>query len=601
MGPNTNTPVGLSTTSRSKTWYVILLAIICLFILRAFYLQVIRYSYYHKAALSDQLKEYAVPAERGQIKAHMGDSTVPIVLNEKLYTIFADPTLIKKSDEVAATLATVLGGNASRYKSQITAKDTRYVVLGKKITKTAKETIMAHKYPGIASTEQPYRTYPDGSLAAQVLGFVNNDGLGVYGVEQALNSKLAGTDGRLKAVTDINGVPLAASKGNVQKAPVAGDDVTLTIDVGMQKQLEDILARGVKNAKAPLGSALIMDPNTGAIKAMANYPTYNPAKYGEVEDSAVFENASVSRPIEVGSIMKTLTTAAALDAGVIKANTTYYDPASWEVDKFRITNIEEDGGAGTKSIGDILNLSLNTGATWELMQMGGGEINQKSRSTWHDYMTNHFLLGKQTGIEQGYEASGIVPKPEDNGAGIDLTYANTSFGQAMTATPVQMGAALSAALNGGTYYQPRLIDSYTAADGTDKQVGPIAVKKNVVAQHVSTDLMPLMEFVVQHHYFKPGFDQNTYAVGGKTGTAQIAISTPLIGGGSDKATGGYYDDIFNGTYMGFVGGDHAQYVIVAFVIQPKVAGYAGSAAAQPIFGDLAHMLINNFGVIPKSK
>jgi len=602
MGQNTNIPIGSSTpATRTKTWYIILLVIISLFILRAFYLQVIKYNFYHKAALSDQLKEYEIPAERGQIKAHMGSTTVPIVLNENLYTVFADPTLVKNPSDVSETLASILGGSESMYKSQITTKDTRYVVLAKKVPKSKEQALMRHKYPGIASTEQPYRTYPDGSLASQILGFVNDSGQGVYGIEQTLNNKLAGTDGMLKAVTDINGVPLAASKGNVQKAPVAGTDVTLTIDVGMQKQLEDILAKDTQKAKAPLASALIMDPNTGAIKAMANYPTYDPSKYSQVEDASLFNDAAVSHPIEVGSSMKTLTTAAALNQGVIKPNTTYYDPASWTVDNFKITNIEEDGGAGVKSIGDILNLSLNTGATWELMQMGGGQINQKGRDAWYDYMTNHFMLGKPTGIEQEGEASGIVPKPQDNGAGIDLTYANTAFGQAMTATPIQMGAALSAALNGGTYYQPRLVDSYFAPDGTETQVPPTVVKSNVVSQQTSSGLIALMEYVVNKHFFTPGFDQNTYAVGGKTGTAQVAISTPIIGGGSDKATGGYYDDIFNGTYVGFVGGDKPQYVIVVFEIQPKVAGYAGTAAAQPVFGDLAHMLINNFGVTPRTK
>ncbi len=260
------------------------------------------------------------------------------------------------------------------------------------------------------------------------------------------------------------------------------------------------------------------------------------------------------------------------------------------VDGFRISNIEEDGGAGTKSIADILNLSLNTGATWELMQMGGGQLDQKARNTWYDYMANHYMFGKTTGIEQGYEAAGIVPKPQDNGAGIDLTYANTAFGQAMTATPVQMGAALSAVINGGTYYQPRLVDSYTSASGVTTAKQPVVVKNNVVSPQTSQALIPLMEYVVNKHYFSPGFDQSAFAVGGKTGTAQLV-----------KPSGGYYDNLFNGTYMGFVGGDHPQYVIVVFVIQPKIAGYAGTAAAQPIFGDLAHMLINDFGVTPKTK
>jgi cell division protein FtsI/penicillin-binding protein 2 len=309
-----------------------------------------------------------------------------------------------------------------------------------------------------------------------------------------------------------------------------------------------------------------------------------------VTDGGVFNNNAVSHPIEVGSVMKTLTTSAALDSGAIQPNTTYYDPSHWKVDGFNITNIEEDGGAGTRSIADILNLSLNTGATWELMQMGGGQIDQKARDTWHNYMTNHFMFGKATGIEQGYEASGYVPEPADNGAGIDLTYANTSFGQAMTATPVQMAGALSAVLNGGTYYQPHLVDQTTQADGKTSKTGAKVVKSNIVSSKTGAELAPLMQYVVDHHIFARPFDQTHYQVGGKTGTAQIA-----------KPGGGYYDDEFNGTYIGFVGGDKPQYAIVVFVYKPKVAGYAGTAAAQPIFGDLAHMLIDDSYVVPKKR
>jgi cell division protein FtsI/penicillin-binding protein 2 len=205
-------------------------------------------------------------------------------------------------------------------------------------------------------------------------------------------------------------------------------------------------------------------------------------------------------------------------------------------------------------------------------------------------MANHFMLGKPTGIEQGYEASGYVPPPDENGAGIDLTYANTAFGQAMTATPIQMGSALSAILNGGTYYQPRLIDQTVAADGKVTKTQPKIVKQHVVSSKVGQEMIPLMQYVVQKHNIVPPFDQNAYIVGGKTGTAQIA-----------KPGGGYYDDKFNGTYMGFVGGDKVQYVIVVFVDKPTNGGYAGTAAAQPIFASLAHMLINDSYVTPKKQ
>jgi cell division protein FtsI/penicillin-binding protein 2 len=268
----------------------------------------------------------------------------------------------------------------------------------------------------------------------------------------------------------------------------------------------------------------------------------------------------------------------------------YYDPSHWLLDGHQITNIEEDGGAGTHSIAEILNLSINTGATWMLMQMGGqtGTVNQKARDRWHDYMVNHYQLGKVTGIEQGYEAAGTIPSPR-KGYALGLTYANTAFGQAMTATPLQMAAALSSVLNGGTYYRPHLVDSFTDGAGRLHVKQAEVVRKNVVSPRVSGQLQSLMEFVVAHHSFSPGFSSD-YSVGGKTGTAQIA----------DPA-GGYYANRYNGTYLGFVGGDKPQYVIAVRVNEPHVGGYAGTAAAQPIFGSLAHMLINDFNVNPKAQ
>jgi cell division protein FtsI (penicillin-binding protein 3) len=575
---------------RVRIWYALLILVLCIFVVRLFYLQVIRYDHYKNAALSDQLKQYQIPASRGIIEAHLGDQVVPLVLNQKLYTLYADPTYIKDVNKTAEAVAVIIGGKSSDYKSTMMTKNTRYAIIAKKLTQAQYDKIKALALPGLGAQEQDYRTYPQGSLAAQTLGFVNNDGLGTYGVEQALNNELKGTPGALKAITDVNGVPLAASGDNTMTQPVAGNNLTLTFDIAMQKQVEAIIAQGIKDAKGETGSAVVMDVHTGAVKAMANYPSYDPSNYANVSDANVFNNASVSSPIEIGSIMKTLTTAAALDQGVIQPNTTYYDPSRWKVDGFNITNIEEDGGAGTRSISDVLNLSLNTGATWELMQMGGGQINHKARSAWYDYMANHYMFGQPTGIEQGYESGGYLPKPEDNGAGIDLTYANTAFGQAMTATTIQVTAAMAAVLNGGTYYQPHIVDQTTAANGKVSMTKPKAVKTNVVSSKVSQDMISLMQYVIQHHTITPPFDQTRYTVGGKTGTAQIA-----------KPNGGYDDNMFNGTYLGFVGGDTPQYVIAIFVNKPKVAGYAGTAAAQPIFANVAHMLINNSYVAPKNQ
>jgi cell division protein FtsI (penicillin-binding protein 3) len=586
--PNTNS---LSETAvavrRVRIWYGVLLVLFAVVVVRLFYVQIIRYDHYKNAALSDQLKQYQIPAARGIISAHDGSSTVPIVLNEQLYTLYADPTFIKHPDVVANKLTSIIGGKSKTYSDLLRAKKTRYVVLAKRLSGDKQAKVLALRYPGVGAQVQNYRTYPQGALAGQELGFVSDNGTGEYGVEQALNKQLSGVPGQLRAITDISGVPLAASKDNTEVAPQNGTDVTLTIDLAMQHQLETILQQGAEKTHTQRASALIMDVSNGAIKAMANFPSYDPSQYSKVTDPNVFQNGTVSDPIEPGSIMKALTTAAALDQGVIKPGTTYYDPAHWLVDGFTIKNIEEDGGAGTKSLYDLLNLSLNTGATWELMQMGGGEINTKARAAWYDYLTNHFMFNKPTGVEQGYESGGLVTGPNDTGSAIDLTYAESSFGQAILTTPIQMSAALSAVLNGGTYNQPHLVDSVTDSTGKAVPQASKVIKSNDFKASTGQALAPMLQYSLQHHNPQPAFDQTKYIVGGKTGTAQLAVK------------GVYSDKEFNGTYLGFVGGDKVQYVICVYMQKPVVDYYAGTAAAQPVFVNLAHMLINNSYVAPK--
>lgn len=591
MSPARSSPAGASGSSnrRVSLWYGVLLLVLVIILARLFYLQIIQHDRYRAQAQAGQLKEYTITADRGVIRAREGGAMVPIVLNEQLYTLFADPAYVKNPKDDAAQLAAITNGNADEYAKAMAKANSRYVVLAKRLPKDQQKKITSLKLPGIGTQAVNYRTYPQNTLAAQLLGFVNAEGKGSYGVEQALNKELAGTPGRLKAVTDVRGVPLAASRDNIQINPVAGKDIVLTLDIAMQRQLETILKAGLDRVKSESGSAVIIDPNSGAVKAMANWPTYNPAEYFKVEDPNLFNNAVVSSPLEVGSTMKVLTAAAALDMNVIKADTTYYDPGRWKLDSEEITNIEEVGGPGTRSVVEILDKSINTGATWLLMQMGGktGEVNQKARKAWHNYMLNHYFFSKPTGIEQGYEAGGTVPDPND-GYALELAYANTSFGQAMTATPLQMAAALSAVINGGTYYQPTLIDRISMPDGKSEIKKPKTVRGGVVAQRVSRQVISWMEYVVSTHNLRPAFSPR-YSVGGKTGTAQIA-----------NPAGGYYAGRYNGTYLGFVGGDRPSYVICVRVNEPKLGKYAGSAAAQPIFADLAHMLINNFNVPPKS-
>lgn len=590
MRPRQSSQSVVNPITRVRIWYACLLVVAGIFVIRLFYLQVIRHDYYQQAALRGQLKQYEIEPERGTIVAHNGAEITPIVLNQTLYTLYTDPQFVKNTAATAVAVQKVIGGDASAYETKMKA-DSRYEILAKKLNKQQNDAIRALKLKGVGTQETNYRTYPQGQLAAQVLGFVNDEGNGQYGLEQALNEELKGKAGKLKAITDAQGVPLAANKDNIIVNPEAGKQTLLTIDLGMQQQLEDILKQQVDETKASLGSALILDAHTGAVKAMANYPTFSPAEFFKVTDQSVFRNAAVADAFEVGSIMKTLTAAAALDQGVVNKNTSYYDPASFRVDDATIRNIEEDGGPGTKTVADILQLSLNTGATWLLMQMGGGQINQKARVAWHDYLINHYQFGKPTGIEQSNEGGGIVPDPND-GFGLNIQFANTAFGQGQTETILQMAAAIASVVNGGTYYQPHLVDAFIRTDGTQDKQAPKVVKQNVVSPAVSKDMQDYMAYTLQKNKLTYGVRdlRPEYVYGGKTGTAQIA-----------KPGGGYYDDRFEGTFLGFIGGNEAEYVIVVRVREPRnISGYAGAKAAAPVYFKLADMLINNFGVKPKT-
>ncbi len=564
---------------RLDVWYGLILLVFAIFIIKLFYVQIIKHDDYQQAALSGQLKQYEIPANRGIIKAHDGDSLVPIVLNEDTYTLFADPKFIKEPGNIAEKLVAVTEGDKSGYEQKMRAGN-RYEVLAKRLTKEQKEKIEKLELVGVGLRTEPIRTYPQGSLAAQILGFVNDEGKGAYGVEQYLDNSLAGQPGQLKAITDVRGVPLASSSDNVRQDAVNGRETTLTIDIGMQRKTEEILKAHLEQVRSKSGSIIIIDPNSGAIKAMANYPGYNPAEFNKVTDQALFTNPALSDPMEVGSIMKTLTMAAGLNENVINPNTTYGDSGSIKIDGSTISNVEGYSSPATRSMTDILKFSLNTGASFILRQLGGGEFNEKGRKVWHDYMVNHYQLGKMIGIEQGYEAAGSIPNPTD-GYALNLQYANTSFGQGTNITLLQMAGAFSSVINGGIYYKPHLVDP-------EAGTAPVIVRADVVRPEVSAQLRSMMETVATTNYRYSVRDG--YSVGGKTGTAQIT-----------KPGGGYYEDRYNGTFIGYVGGDRPEYVIVLRVNEPHINGFAGSQAAAPLFGKTTNMLLDNFLIKPKSR
>jgi cell division protein FtsI/penicillin-binding protein 2 len=331
-----------------------------------------------------------------------------------------------------------------------------------------------------------------------------------------------------------------------------------------------------------------MNPKTGAVLAMANYPTYEPSQYNKVEDYGVFQNGIVSTPYENGSVIKALTMGAGLDSGAITPNTTFNDASGCtQVEDRRICNVEEDPKSASATMLDTLKYSLNTGVVHIAKQMGGGDINRVARDKLYYYFHDQYRFGQLTGIEQVGESTGIIIAP-DQQEGNNVRYANMVFGQGMDQTMIQTAAAFSAEINGGTYYQPRLVAGIRQDNGSVTEKEPVIVKENVISPQASQQARELIWQGRKTGFFGK-FDREGYMIGGKTGTSQVI----------DLATGKYSDKDSIGTYLGFGGVDAAEYVIMVKVDDAKIGGYQGTSAAGPIFNDLNNWMLDYLKLQPK--
>lgn len=584
--------VSLTTTSRSRILLILLFGIGAIFVIRLFYVQIIQHDYYEKVGLLEHTSKFTIAPKRGVIYAKNGTGQpAPLVLNEPAYLVYADPRFTTNTDKITEVLRRVAGGNTTEhFDSLLRDKSKQYVVLAKQLNQKQADLIKKEKLAGVGLQQKDRRVYPEGSLAAQLLGYVNNDGEGQYGIEGKLDERLAGEAGLLRAVTDVNGIPLSISTKDVSVLPRNGDNLLLNIDRNIQNHVEQALKTGLERVKATQGSVIVMDPSTGAVLAMASYPTYDPAKYFEVNDYGAFQNKVVSDPYEAGSVMKTLTMGVGLDKGVIKPDTTYNNTGSTRVADVTIKNAIQSDSIGPTTMTQVLQYSLNTGVVHVLRQLSGGdrtEITKHGRDILYDYFANHYMFDKKTNIEQVGETKGKIISPDDEDGGA-VRYSNMTFGQGMNVTMIQVASAFSAAVNGGTYYQPQLVGGTIGDDGKITPKPPKVVKSNVLSPTASKDLQNMAVEARQKGIVGKN-DKPGYRMGGKTGTSQII----------DTKTGKYTDNDSTGSYLGFGGDDTPRYVIMVRVIDSKAAGYAGTVAAAPIFADVSNWLLDYMQIQPK--
>lgn len=574
--------------SRARLLAMAMVAFMALFVFRLFYLQVIQHDYYVSQADSEQMKRFVLHAKRGEIYTMDAGTPNKLVMNEKVYTVWADPSVVTDRNAVVSALNDIAGGNTRKNFSQyLDRTKTRYQVLATKVSRTQAEMLKTKKLAGIGFDEVSQRVYPEGSLASQLLGFVDAEGNGKYGFEQANDEQLKGKNGVLNTVTDVRDVPLTVGDKNVKVAPKNGSDIVLTIDRNIQSQTEKALAEGIARSGATHASAIVMDPASGQVLAMANVPTYNPAELNQVTDPALFNNDAISVPYEPGSDIKIFTVATGVDKGVIGPESTYNNTDYITVDDITISNASK-GHTGTITMQYALNWSLNTGMVTVAQRLGNGtQITRTARDAMYEYFHNRFRLGERTGIELANEAKGTIVPPEE-AEGNAVRYSNMAFGQGMDATMMQVASGFCAIVNGGIYHTPTVIAGTVSESGEFKAA---ALKQQFPGVVSAATSATVREMVHQSHYatYKPQSTPEGYYIGGKTGTSQTIEN------------GKYVNDQTIGTYLGFGGevGKTPRYVIM-IDISAKGKALGGGADAKPIFNDISNWLIDYLRLTPSA-
>lgn len=548
-----------------------------------FRIQILEHDKYAAKAESEHMRKFELLAERGQIYLLDGGEVVPAVMNERVWTVFVDPSYVGDEQKVRETLNDILGSKVFADWDEVFAdKSRQYFEVAKGVVWEEISRVEEASLKGVGKKVTTKRVYPYGELASQVLGFVNANNVG-YGAEGALNAELAGKNGLLRTVADVNNIPLTIGDTNVEIPAENGKNVALSVDTTVQRGVEKLLAEGMKSTGATNASAVVMDPNTGRIYAMANLPNYNPETYWEVSDASVYRNKVLEDPYEPASVCKAFVFAEGIELGVMRPTDTYTNTGSTEVEDRTIKNVWQ-GSKGVITFQEALNFSLNTGSVEVLRRYDGGKITSKGRALLYEALHDKFGLGQKTGVEI-YEAEGKVVGPEE-GYGLNVRYANMSFGQGMDATMIQVAAGFASVINGGKYYTPTVVAGEVVNGKLVEKATAPAVRSTISASTSST--MRQMLVTARRSSSVSQRDAAGFVVGGKSGTAETY-----------DESGAYTSDTTIASYVGFGGSsvDLPEYVVMVR-ISAEGKSLQGGADAAPVFTDISNFMIEYLKLRP---
>jgi len=517
------------------------------------------------ARATDQVRsDLVVAAHRGVIRDRSGAILATTV---ELRSLYALPKRIPDKDKAARDLGVLLGRDPGPIRAAFDS-GAEWLYVQRWLPEATANAIAALNIPGLGFQNEPKRLYPNDAIGASVLGFVNDNGDGVTGIEGYYDAQLRGTDGRLVVERDPANRDLAVGLREAV-APRNGVDLTLTIDLVAQTAAERELAAAMKKEHATSGSVLVVDPTDGSIRALASAPTYDPAAV-RVADPEALRDRAIAWPYEPGSTMKAVTIAAALNEKVVKP-TDWYNDVGYTVVGGRRLNNALGKAYGPTTVTGILERSLNAGAAWVGQKLGAQRLS--------DYFLR-FGFGKPTGVDLAGEVTGTV-RPLAEWYPVDVGTA--SFGQGVSVSPLQLAMAYAALANGGTLFRPYVVASRRDADG-EHRTAPVAVDQVVTpetAAMLRDMLLATVDDGIAHNASIAGF-----SIAGKTGTAQIA--------GPD---GSYVDDQYVSSFAGFFPADDPKYVVLVVLEKPE-SRLLGTVTATDAFKGIAQDILRYARIQP---
>jgi cell division protein FtsI/penicillin-binding protein 2 len=527
---------------------------------RAAWLQGVSSASLGRMAQRQHRESIQIPAGRGTIYDRTG---VQLAIGEQTTTIYADPRELTEPRKIAVAAHQLLGVNANQLYPLLLNRRTGFVYVARFADSKAAATFLKHKFTGVNSYSEEKRVYPQGTVGSQLVGYAGTDNKGLAGLEVQYDSALAGKTGEQTIVRDPFGRAIDVISSTAERE---GSDVFTTIDHTIQANAEAVLRETVAHWGAKGATAVVLDPRTGAVLAMAQAPGFD-ANKANVVPFAVQRNRAVTDTYEPGSTFKLVTIAGALSGGLVAPGTTFRLPYSIHVAD-RVVHDAEPRGTETLSVAQILSHSSNVGAVTIAEKLGSTEL-----ADW----IARFGFGKTTGLDFPGESPGQV-LPLDRWSG--STIGNVPIGQGIAVTPMQMAAAYAAIANGGVWVEPHLVDRVGG------RVIHHRAHRRIVSRPIDAQLKAMLTNVVDEHGATGNAAQIAgYTVAGKTGTAQ------------KPGPNGYTTGKYVASFVGMVPVSKPRLVVLVTVDEPHGSIFGGEVAA-PAFAQIAKFDLQYLEVQP---